>query len=195
MFLDNADLHKHIHLHYQHAYTCEDQGDYNAMSMLWLNGGVKGVKVLLQRGFPRMLSWHVLLVFFAFYFVLAAYTSGVAVPAGLIVPMLLLGGAYGRAFGLLGLDIKKGLCEGLTQYEATYGAAAGGYNLTEHRRLAGADAGGFSDTYLWSTVYRWIGRDCRLPDPGMYAVVGMARPVTAAPEACTAGVCHSPQCV
>jgi hypothetical protein len=40
-----------------------------------------------------------------------------------------------------------------------------------HRRL-GADAGLFSDTYLWSTVYRWIGRECRLPDPGMYAVVG-----------------------
>jgi CBS domain-containing protein len=32
----------------------------------------------------------------------------------------------------------------------------------------------FDDTYVWSTVYRWVGRDCRMPDPGMYAVVGMA---------------------
>ena len=58
-------------------------------------------------------------------------------------------------------------------------AASGGYNSTDdlHRRLGGAaaaDGGVFSDTYLWSSVYRWIGRECRLPDPGMYAVVGMA---------------------
>jgi hypothetical protein len=77
VWLDNKDEHKHIHLHYQHEYNC-DNGDYNAMSMLWLNGGVKGVKVLLQRGFPHMLSWHVLLVFFVAYFLLAAYTSGVS---------------------------------------------------------------------------------------------------------------------
>ena len=47
------------------------------------------------------------------------------------------------------------------------------------RRVLGGDEGDpsawmFDDTYFWSTVYRWIGRDCRLPDPGMYAVVGMA---------------------
>ena len=58
-------------------------------------------------------------------------------------------------------------------------AASGGYNSTDdlHRRLGGAaaaDGGVFSDTYLWSSVYRWIGRECRLPDPGMYAVIGMA---------------------
>jgi len=116
VMMDNTDLHKHIHLHYQHSYTCENQGDYNAMSMLWLNGGVKGVKVLLQRGFPHMLSWQVLLVFFCCYFCLAAYTSGVSVPAGLIVPMLLLGGSYGRAVGLLGIEMKKDLCDSLAQY-------------------------------------------------------------------------------
>ena len=43
VMMDNADLHKHIHLHYQHAYTCENQGDYNAMSMLWLNGGARRI--------------------------------------------------------------------------------------------------------------------------------------------------------
>jgi len=37
------------------------------------------------------------------------------------------------------------------------------------------DMGGdVTDSYYWSTVYRWIARDCQLPDPGMYAVVGMA---------------------
>ena len=32
VWIDNKDAHKHVHLHYQHSYTC-DEGDYNAMSM------------------------------------------------------------------------------------------------------------------------------------------------------------------
>ena len=44
---------KYIHLHYEHFYTCDPKSHtYNDMAMLWLNGGVKGVKVLMQRGFP-----------------------------------------------------------------------------------------------------------------------------------------------
>ena len=121
--------------------------------MLWLNGGVKGVKVLMQRGFPHLLSWQVLVVFFCVYFCLASYTSGTSVPAGLIVPMLLMGGSYGRATGLLGLAYKKEMCM--------------------NDALSGVETN-FADTYWWSTEYRWIGRDCQLPDPGMYAVVGMA---------------------
>jgi chloride channel 7 len=154
VWLDNADDQKKIHLHYNHAYTCNET-DYNEMSMLWLNGGVKGVKVLMQRGFPHMLSWEVLLVFFCVYFCLAAYTSGVSVPAGLIVPMLLMGGSYGRAVGLLGIEVKRTMC-----MNAAESAMDSTVNL--------------DDTYFWSTEYRWEGRDCQLPDPGMYAVVGMA---------------------
>eukprot|EP01043_Picozoa_sp_COSAG02_P009157 COSAG02_NODE_306_length_25175_cov_76.540118_18_plen_820_part_00 len=170
VWLDNADVNRKIQLHYQHSYTCPDRSDFNSMSMLWLNGGVKGVKVLLQRGFPHMLSWQVLLVFFAVYFLFAAYTSGVAVPAGLIVPHLLIGGSYGRAFGLLGIYQKKAMCSALIDLENK--AAAGEFDLNSQ------DYGGsdwmFDDTYFWSTVYRWAGRDCHLPDPGMYAVVGCA---------------------
>ena len=29
-------------------------------------------------------------------------------------------------------------------------------------------------TDYWSTQYRWIGKECNLPDPGVYAIVGMA---------------------
>jgi CBS domain-containing protein len=179
VWLDNGHEDKHIHLHYQHGFTCPE-GDYNPMSMLWLNGGVKGVKVLLQRGFPHMLSWEVLVVFFCVYFLFAAYTSGVSVPAGLIVPHLLIGGSYGRAFGLLGIHQKKWMCSALSDLEDA--AAAGALNYTyadDSRRMLGGNLDDpsdwmFEDTYFWSTVYRWIGRDCKLPDPGMYAVVGCA---------------------
>ena len=150
VWIDNAETEQTVNLHYQHSYNCNTT-DYSSMSMLWLNGGVKGVKVLMQRGFPHMISWQVLLTFFVAYFVLTVCTAGASVPAGLIVPMLLLGGSYGRATGLLGIELKKTMCEPLR-------------NLT----------GDVTDTFYWSTVYRWVGLDCRLPDPGMYAVVGMA---------------------
>ncbi len=183
VWIDNSHEGKDIHLHYQHSYTCED-GSYNGMSMLWLNGGVKGVKVLLQRGFPHMLSWDVLLVFCAAYFWLAAYTSGVSVPAGLIVPHLLIGGSYGRAFGLLGVLQKKAMCSALSDLEeaaVTDTAHLSTLNFTDGLDTDGQFLGDgdpsswmYQDTYFWSTVYRWVGRGCRLPDPGMYAVVGMA---------------------
>ena len=30
------------------------------------------------------------------------------------------------------------------------------------------------DMYYWGMTYRWIIRDCKLPDPGTFAVIGMA---------------------
>eukprot|EP01046_Picozoa_sp_COSAG06_P002753 COSAG06_NODE_100_length_24132_cov_93.237507_14_plen_1117_part_00 len=179
VWIDNSPRERPIQLHYQHSYTC-DSSEYNGMSMLWLNGGVKGVKVLMQRGFPHMLSWQILMLFFLVYFVLAACTSGIAVPAGLIVPMLLIGGSMGRAFGILGILQKKAFCAGLSELEAD--AMANPANLSGVSFTgfdAGHDSGDgsnwmFQSTYFWSTVYRWVGRECNLPDPGVYAVVGMA---------------------
>lgn len=152
VWLDNGK--PYIHLHYGHMYTCDSNNhEYNEMSMLWLNGGVKAVKVILQRGFPHMLSWQVLLAFCIIYFFLAAITAGISVPAGLVVPMLLIGGSYGRLFGLGALSAKKSMC---SNYE--------GLDLS----LA------FNDTYYWSTLTRWVVRTCRMPDPGTYAIVGAA---------------------
>ena len=144
---------KYIHLHYEHFYTCDPKSHtYNDMAMLWLNGGVKGVKVLMQRGFPHMVSKQTLIIFCAVYFVLAALTAGTSVPAGLVVPMLLIGGSMGRLFGLFAVESKKSFCG---NYEE--------WNSDVH-----------SDLYYWEMVYRWIIKDCSMPDPGTYAVVGMA---------------------
>ena len=51
IWLDNQDTAKsYIHLHYVHTYNCGKKSHkYNGMSMLWLNGGVKAVKVLMQK--------------------------------------------------------------------------------------------------------------------------------------------------
>lgn len=148
IMIDNGN--EHIHLHYPHAYTCNaTSGDYNPMAMLWLNGGVKGVKVLMQRGFPHLLNVPVLSIFCVVYFVLAALTSGCSVPAGLVVPMLLIGGSFGRLIGVVALNLKSSACDGLDHDLAT-------------------------NAFYWSSTYRWVGKECNLPDPGVYAVVGMA---------------------
>jgi len=152
VWVDN--LSPYIHLHYSHTYTCNtDNHEYNQMAMLWLNGGVKAVKVLLQRGFPYMLSAECLLVFCITYFFLAVITAGISVPAGLVVPMLLIGGSYGRLVGLGALSAKKGMC---TDY------------ATMDSDLA------FQNTYYWSTITRWMVRTCRMPDPGTFAIIGAA---------------------
>ena len=145
---------KYVHLHYVHAFSCDaNKHKFNEMAMLWLNGGVKAVKVLLQRGFPYMHSWQVLLVFFLCYFFLASITAGISVPAGLVVPMLLIGGSYGRLVGLLALGAKKNMCES--------------YQTINSEQMN-------SDVYYWSAYVRWVIRSCRMPDPGTFAIVGAA---------------------
>ena len=77
---DNVYLSKepsYIKLYYSHKFTCKGKYEYNEMAGLWLNGGVKSAKKLMERGFPTALSWHTLLVFFIVYFLLAALTAGI----------------------------------------------------------------------------------------------------------------------
>jgi hypothetical protein len=89
-------------LSYSHSFTCDKSTKtFNEMSMLWLNGGIKGIKILLMRGVPRLVGIDTCLIFGVVYFCLAAITAGISVPAGLVVPMLLIGGSLGRATGLI----------------------------------------------------------------------------------------------
>ena len=66
--------------------------------------------------------------------------------------MLLIGGSMGRLVGLGALEFHKMLC-------------------TDYSALEGDD---MYDVYHWSAHFRWMIRDCRLPDPGTFAVIGMA---------------------
>jgi hypothetical protein len=55
VWVDNNN--KYIHLHYNHAYNCDkSKHEYNEMSMLWLNGGVKGNAVLPPSRCPCQLA-------------------------------------------------------------------------------------------------------------------------------------------
>ena len=97
VLLDNQDTNgDYVHLHYYHRYSCPGSHDYSAMAMLWVNGGIKAAKVLMQRGFPHMIPIPELITTFFVYFALAAYTAGSSVPAGLVIPMMVIGGSFGR---------------------------------------------------------------------------------------------------
>jgi H+/Cl- antiporter ClcA/CBS domain-containing protein len=167
VILDNAaDQGPYIHVHYEHTYTCGKKSHtYNDMAMLWLNGGVKGVKVLMQRGFPHLIHQTTLWWFLGVYFLLAAFTAGTHVPAGLVVPLLLIGGAFGRLFGIYWMNFKKGLCENYIELDSA-----------PEMMTLGTDPSAWLgyDMYYWGMTYRWIIRDCKLPDPGTFAVIGMA---------------------
>jgi len=167
IFLDNAaDQGPYIHVHYEHTYTCGKKSHtFNDMAMLWLNGGVKGVKVLMQRGFPHLVSVGTLWKFLIAYFFLASITAGTHIPAGLVVPLLLIGGAFGRLFGMYWMEFKKSLCE---NYVSLDSSPLSGFTMDPS---GGAQA---YDMYWWGVTYRWIIRDCKLPDPGTFAVIGMA---------------------
>jgi H+/Cl- antiporter ClcA len=166
IYLDNAA--PYIHVHYEHTYTCgKGSHAFNDMAMLWLNGGVKGVKVLMQRGFPHMISTTTLWIFLGAYFLLASITAGTHVPAGLVVPLLLIGGSFGRLFGVYWMNFKTGLCSTYVTMDSTDANNVMNYGLHP-------DTWPNYNMYYWSTVYRWIVRDCKLPDPGTFAVIGMA---------------------
>jgi len=144
---------KNIKLYYSHKYTCKGDYEYNEMAGLWLNGGVKSAKKLMERGFPTALSWHTLLVFFVVYFFLAALTAGISVPAGLVIPMMLMGGSFGRLVGLAAMEFRRNNCPG--------------YDDLDHDMVS-------SNLYYWSGSYRWTLHECNMPDPGTYAIIGMA---------------------
>ena len=153
---DNVYLSKepsYIKLYYSHKFTCKGKYEYNEMAGLWLNGGVKSAKKLMERGFPTALSWHTLLVFFIVYFLLAALTAGISVPAGLVIPMMLMGGAFGRLIGLLAMEWRRNHCNG--------------YDNLDHTLAS-------DNLYYWAGPYRWTLQDCNMPDPGTYAIIGMA---------------------
>ena len=74
---------------------------YRPMAALAFVPGRITVKNLFTRGSPNMIPTTSMLVFLPLYFVLAAITSGAAVPSGLVVPMMIIGGCVGRLAGNL----------------------------------------------------------------------------------------------
>jgi H+/Cl- antiporter ClcA len=84
-------------------FNCPDNS-YNQFASLFLTDSTTVLEELFH--FPEengdeSFSTAILLVFFIFYFLFAAYTSGTFAPAGLFIPTLVAGSAFGRIIGHL----------------------------------------------------------------------------------------------
>merc|ERR1719383_1436206 len=78
---------------------CPD-GHYNEMATLFFNTHDNIICNLFAARTDHEFSVATLLTFFLFYYVLAIWTAGSAIPAVLFVPSIILGAAYGRIIGI-----------------------------------------------------------------------------------------------
>lgn len=76
------------------------EGEYNELALLMYRSGDGAVTRLFQTGTYYLFSPDTLLIFLVVYFFLALITAGMSVPAGLVIPMLAIGGTLGRLFAL-----------------------------------------------------------------------------------------------
>uniref|UniRef100_A0A8C1PPT5 Chloride channel protein n=1 Tax=Cyprinus carpio TaxID=7962 RepID=A0A8C1PPT5_CYPCA len=78
---------------------CAD-GEYNSMATAFFNTPERSVRSLFHNP-PGSYNPLTLGVFTLVYFVLAVWTYGLTVSAGVFIPSLLIGAAWGRLFGIL----------------------------------------------------------------------------------------------
>ena len=81
-------------------YDCKS-GEYNPLASLWFTSAEMTLKHLFVREAPYALGYGPLIVFSILYYVLACFTAGTWIAAGLLVPMLIMGASFGRLFGVI----------------------------------------------------------------------------------------------
>ena len=154
-----APLHLYKELWPSFGIHCESTVDnisipqYNPMAALALVPDRITVKNLFTRGSPNMLQNGAMFVYLLCYFLLAAATSGAAVPTGLVVPMMLIGGCIGRMSGNI-----------LTSLFHDAYACPVGWTHEYQNILA----------MLKGHGVHFLPQTCGLPDPGSFALVGAA---------------------
>uniref|UniRef100_A0A8C4DNR9 Chloride channel protein n=1 Tax=Dicentrarchus labrax TaxID=13489 RepID=A0A8C4DNR9_DICLA len=100
---------------------CAD-GEYNSMATAFFNTPERSVRSLFHNQ-PGSYNPLTLGLFTLTYFFLACWTYGLAVSAGVFIPSLLIGAAWGRLFGILLASITSNIWADPGKY-ALIGAAA-----------------------------------------------------------------------
>jgi chloride channel 7 len=84
------------HKHHLGVELCARYDDYNELQSLFLSPSSETVQQLFTLGAYNLFSAPALLIFFVVYFLLAVISAGMSVTSGLVIPMLILGGSFGR---------------------------------------------------------------------------------------------------
>ena len=80
-------------------------GSYNQAATLFFVTGEKAIKHLFSRNTHLEFGYGPLILFLIFYFLFSCWSSGTNISCGLVVPMLLIGGLYGRFLGRVCVDM------------------------------------------------------------------------------------------
>ncbi|KAL5717624.1 hypothetical protein ACHQM5_010605 [Ranunculus cassubicifolius] len=76
-------------------------GYYNDLASLLHSANDDAVRNIFSTSTPTEFQPITLVIYFALYCILGIFTFGIAVPSGLFLPIILMGGAYGRLLGLV----------------------------------------------------------------------------------------------
>jgi len=99
------------------TYTCPNEeeiftngtgyfnGSYNEAATLFFVNGEEAIRHLFSRNTHLEFGYGPLIIFFIFYFLFSCWSSGTNISCGLVVPMLLIGGLYGRILGRVFVDM------------------------------------------------------------------------------------------
>ena len=85
-------------------FTCNANKFSPAATLIFTNG-VTTIQRLFSRNMEVEFGYTELAIYLAVYFLLACWASGTNISCGLVVPMLLIGGLYGRILGKAAVDI------------------------------------------------------------------------------------------
>ena len=81
--------------------NCNGLSQYSPLGSLLLQSAEETVKALFLRGAPEALPVPELAVAFCAWFILTALAAGLFAPLGLMIPMIIIGGCFGRLYALL----------------------------------------------------------------------------------------------
>ena len=85
-------------------FTC-DSNQFSPAATLIFTSGEKTIQRLFSRNMGVDFGYTELATYLTIYFLLACWASGSDISCGLVVPMLIIGGLYGRILGKAAVDI------------------------------------------------------------------------------------------
>ncbi|ELU08671.1 hypothetical protein CAPTEDRAFT_215079 [Capitella teleta] len=84
-------------------------GEYNEVASLLHSDVQSALRLLFSRRTHLQFNYESLLAVLPIFFILACWASGSAVSSGIVVPMLFIGGIYGRVIGRVLVDLHGGV--------------------------------------------------------------------------------------
>uniref|UniRef100_A0A061R9Q3 H(+) cl(-) exchange transporter 7 n=1 Tax=Tetraselmis sp. GSL018 TaxID=582737 RepID=A0A061R9Q3_9CHLO len=137
---------------------------YNPAALLMTTPlGSDVANALFTQGIPQLFPARVLAIYLVVYFSLAVLTSGAAIPGGLIVPFVVMGGVIGRLAALFFTFLLDS--SSIHSSSTPSWLAAAWEPLMSYIQ---------SDFYVSPIEHRGFSVIPTMPDPGAYAIVGAA---------------------